>query len=202
MTSKKLERIRAIVPFPVYISVLVFVLSVPVVLLSIFFNTGIFAFLPPQLLVTLFSSLMVSILGAAGTFLLYGSLAMLGFVSGYRSFKYTWHKINEHEVERIVDRAKYLLESAGFEIYWFAKDTGFVGVKGMEKESETLIHKGDNFPVRAYFRINKFSGGFYRADIKLENRTVVVWDTGEKRHLENLGKNLLHDDPLIAESIV
>ena len=61
---------------------------------------------------------------------------------------------------------------------------------GLALEKRAGPHPGNDFPVRNSY-LSKNRGARREAELKLDNRTVVVWDTGERARLEALGSALL-----------
>ena len=67
----------------------------------------------------------------------------------------------------------------------------FVAVANMGLESHVGLNPGTRFPMRLSFLIRPGGGGRGDGVLRAQVRTVVVWDSGEKRTLESVGAHVL-----------
>ncbi len=188
LTNPSLERMRTYIPYPIYAGLVAAFFAVPCVVLQLVphFPTG-----DPgaasSLSGVLLSVPVISFLAIAtlSTLLSFG-----GWISGYRPFRKCWTHLSDEELSAAALRLRATAEAAGYRIAWSGAGGDFVGVSGMALEGNAALHSGSHFPVRVCLRTRRRASRG-EADLRLENRTVVLWDTGERARLAELGAALI-----------
>ena len=181
LINPALERFRVWIPYPLYISFVTFVYGVPI-------NAVIIVLLDfPWFIGLLIPSIGAVAIGALTTLFAFG-----GLISGYRPYKTRWTIIDPNASQLLFERLLNASKDCGFEIVWHNSESGFVGVLGMELEARKAIHKGPETPVRVSFRLADSATLWQYAMLKVEVRTVVLWDTGERSRMDSLGKEIVH----------
>jgi len=187
LTDKGLERVRTHIPYPIYVGLLTFTLAIPIITTIFVLNGSIPTFSLKQLISVFFAIIFFSLLVGGVLALFLGLLMLLGKLSGYKPYEYNWVNIDEFTAETIGDKIKGLSEKLGFETCWYEKKLGYVSVRGLELESNSSFHQADNFPIRLVYTIKRQKTGLVNCKLKLETRTITLWDTGETKRLGNLG---------------
>ena len=190
LTHPSLERFRARIPHPIYSGLVALVASIPVVLL-----TGLTVKSPAKASHDL-PAAMLAVPPACflAVTLLFGILALVGWLSGYRPFAREWGNLAPGDAESLLLRCMANAEALGFSTFWQKESAGFVAVLGMEREGKNAFHSGSNVPVRASFFLSEMNTPRARAGLKLEVRTVVLWDTGECQRVRALGEAVIANE--------
>ena len=174
LTNPKLERYRVYIPYPIYVGFITSILCTP--LFVVFLLRGA----PWQ------HAVLAPVMCGAIIFSLNFVLSIGGFVSGYRPFKMKWENSEEHEIlmrsRRLMDACK----AYGFDIVWTNEKGSFVAVLGLALEAKEVGHAGTEVPVRVSL-MSSARGSV----LKVQGRTVVLWDTGEKERMKSIGQELI-----------
>jgi hypothetical protein len=124
--------------------------------------------------------------GAAAVFAVFEAL---GWVSGYRPFRRTWDNLPPHAARDLSVRLQAAAQANEFSQAWHDAQTGeFVAVRNMELEKQNRIASGTRFPMRLSVFVRALDPAHAAVDLKLANRTVVVWDTGERETCCRVGE--------------
>jgi hypothetical protein len=185
-TSPLSERFRARIPYPIYISLPIVVLSA---LLGLPWVIGWFT----HRLTDKDDALWIiplMFMGAALLAILYHTIiAVRGRLSGYRPYIFRWNSMEPAEATFLMERLIRAATELRFQIVWQKENTGFIGVLGLElQRTSERYYAGDNFPVRLVFALSRGGSGTHTATLKLEVRTLVIQDSGETAHLRELGE--------------
>jgi hypothetical protein len=177
LTHRRLERYRVFVPYPVYVCLVTFVLTLPFILIALVRAPHEWPFLVS-------TAVLAPLLLAA----INGLLAGIGWLSGYRPFVMRWSIADPNSLRLLPQQLKDAARKIGVDIMWEDIGGSFVGVLGIEREGRALTHSAVDSPVRVSLLIKGAEATF-----KVAGRTVVLWDTGEKQRFASLGRTLLSD---------
>src|SRR5438046_5645172 len=176
LTHPKLERWRARLPYALFTTILAYLFVLPYALIIAL----------AQLLgyrgtddISLSRSWLTLLLAPLGVGILFLLIAACGRISGYRPFKQRWRNVPRDEAREFSDHLRAAAENNRFVTVWRCHGD-FVAVGAMHLESSELVHHGNHFPMRLSLFMRR--RGEHQADVelKLANRTVVYWDTGER----------------------
>ncbi len=117
---------------------------------------------------------------------LLGILDAIGRASGYRPFVHRWEGVVSATADREIERIAESARQRGFEIVWCKQAKGFVAVRSTNLE-QNVVNSGQAFPIRLSLFIQETDLAHCQLVMKLQNRTVVFWDTGESQTLANVG---------------
>ena len=135
-------------------------------------------------------------LAPVGAAALFAVIEMLGRASGYRPFRRTWDNLLPHEAR---DQSLRLLGEAqaqGFVPVWQDARSGeFVALRNMDLEERARVVGGTRFPMRLSVFARPLDPAHVAVDLKLANRTVVVWDTGERETCRGIGEAIAAGSP-------
>jgi hypothetical protein len=177
LTHPALERFRAWIPYPLYVSLVTFIFAIPMAALTApAWQEAIL--MPP--------------IGAAVVGALIGLLALGGRLSGYCPHQTNWEVMESDAAPRLSQRLRDTAQAQGFQILWHAPGGDFVAVWGLELEARVATHKGNEAPIRLVFHLSG-PPSRQRARLRVEGRTVVLWDTGERARVESIGLALARD---------
>jgi hypothetical protein len=117
-------------------------------------------------------------------------VGVVGWVSGYRPFRRTWNSVPLSAVHDVSLQLQAAARSQGFKPVWHDAQTGqFVAVRNMELESQRRFNDGKIFPMRLSVFIRPTDPAHVAVELKLSNRTVVVWDSGERETCRQIGES-------------
>ena len=107
----------------------------------------------------------------------------VGRLSGYRPFRKEWKDLSLSEAEELSGSLRRAAKQMGFELAWVdCDDIDFVSVRNIEMETTWPgIRGGKQFPMRLSCFKSAIRPGQFDLQMKLANRTVVVWDSGERQ---------------------
>ena len=176
-----LEVWRALLPFWVFWSLIPAMAVLPLTLLMTLVDFSLWKL-----------ALIVPVLSFAASAVLFGLPEALGRLSGYRPFKTSWTIPTSSEAGRQAAALRRAARSRGFEVSWETLLGGFVAVHGRERAlQDGLTHSARKSPIRLFFDLVETSSDRFQARLEVQVCTCVVWDTGERERLEELGKKLL-----------
>ena len=182
----RLERFRARVPYFLVTAVIAAMLALPAAAIVLLAQALGYRGTPEVSLWRTWWTLALVPPGAAVVFAL---IATLGWVSGYRPFQRTWDGLS---AEAAKGKAQGLLAAAerlGFRTAWHdAAGGSFVAVRNMELEHRREISGGQDFPMRLSVFVRPTDPAHAQVRLKLANRTVVVWDSGERETCRRIGE--------------
>ena len=188
LTHPSLERLRTFIPYPIYAGTVAAVVSIPVFALKGFMLGG--RFVSGSTGSWMDSFFFVPAASFSAIAALMTLLSLGGLVSGYRPFRKKWDPLTDEEFRDVSARLVAAAEAEGYSIAWKRELGDFVGVMGIALERRSGPHPGNDFPVRISF-LSKSRFARREAELRLDNRTVVLWDTGERARLSALGAALL-----------
>ncbi len=188
LTSKQMEYLRILVPQPVYLGLVVFASTLPVFLVLMVL-TGPVAHAAKAIPVLGF--LLIPVAGSLGTMILFTLVRMLAWVSGYRPFLFYTEDLDEQRSEEMVSRLLAAALGEGFDLFWRSPQKGFIAVKGIEMEKAGQRDmSGARFPIRCVC-LRSMNGMRHCLKLRLQVRSIPVWNTGETRVLRELGARLI-----------
>lgn len=188
LTNRRLERFRGVIPYPLYTGLVTLLLAIPLMLPMVFSERSPLGGggLPFPACWALASLMPAGVI--AGMMSL---LALVGFISGHRPFRHAWIRLTPQEAAVLFERLLTVARWMGFDITWSDPGKGFVGVLNMEQEGSAALHSSDKAPVRIVVHLRDTDSMNAEVRLKLQIRTLVVWDTGEKARLQELGGRLM-----------
>jgi hypothetical protein len=182
---RRLERFRARVPYFVITGVIAALLTVPPATLLLLAQALGYRGTPDMSLSRSWWTLALAPLGIA---VLFAIIDATGRVSGYRPFRRRWEHLSPHAAKDLSQRLLLAGRAEGFEPVWEdGEQGGFVAVRNMELETRRHVADGKTFPMRLSVFIVPADAAHVEVNLKLENRTVVVWDTGERETCRRIG---------------
>ena len=188
LTHRRLERIRGVVPYPLYTGLLTFVLALPLMLPMVFSERSPLGRSPLPFPVRWLAAAAIP----AGVILgMMSGLALIGFISGHRPFRHRWARLTPRDAAELLGRLQAVARWVGFDVMWSDARKGFVGVLNMEAEAVQAFHDSDKAPVRIVVQVRGMDGVAAEVRLKLQILTLVVWDTGEKARLADMGQKML-----------
>jgi hypothetical protein len=123
---------------------------------------------------------------------LFAAIEALGWASGYRPFRRTWDNLPPHAARDLTQRLLNAARARGFTPAWQDEGEGeFVAVRNLELEKRSRLNDGQTFPMRLSVFVRPIDPAHVAVDLKLANRTVVVWDSGERETCRQIGEAIV-----------
>lgn len=188
LTNRRLERLRGTIPYPLYAGLVTLLLAFPLMLPLVFSERSPLGGggLPFALRWVLAALLPAGVITG-----MLSLLATLGFLSGYRPFRYCWSRQTPADARALVDRLLAVARWMRFDMTWVDPKKGFVGVLNMEHEGGAPLHSSTDAPVRIVVGLRGMDSMEAEICLRLEIRTLVVWDSGERKRLEEMGQRFV-----------
>jgi len=179
LTHPYTERVRVWMPYPLVLGIVTTVFAIPggFIVYAVTGNAE--------------SGILIPFVCAAAVMGLSEVIALSGWISGYRPFVARWDSLHADRALALETGVRAAAEKRGFNIVWAKPRVGFVGVCGMEHEDRPAVLAPAQSPLRLSLLISSSRGAGCRVVVKLDVRTLVVWDTGEKARVTALGRDLL-----------
>jgi len=128
-----------------------------------------------------------------GTAVVFALLGAIGRLSGYRPFRQDWKNLPASEATTLSASIKRSAEQTGFISAWVAANRiDFVSVRNIELEmAPQWMRSGKDFPMRLSCFTRETRPGRVDLVMRLANRTVVLWDTGERDACRRIGRDIV-----------
>lgn len=180
-----LERWRVNVPPPFFLGFVTLICGLPFALTFLPFSP-----LPANVILVMIPLIPVG--AAVGITVIFGFFWLLGYVTGYRDFVHRWESLPTTELEELTSRFRSAAAEHGFKIVWSRGDRGLVALKGLEMElAGTPFYSAKQFPMRLSLLYKKTDDCTLCATLKMQARSYVVINTGERQRCQEEGERIL-----------
>ena len=182
----RLERYRARVPYFLVTGLAAAMLVLPAASLVLLAQALGYRGTPEVSLARTWWTLGLVPIGAA---LVFGAIDGIGRASGYRPYRRSWQGLSAGAAKELSQRLLASAERLGFSSTWHdARSGAFVAVRNLAMEYRQQVPGALHFPMRLSVFVQSTDPAHVRVRLKLQNRTVVVWDTGERDTCRKVGE--------------